>query len=293
MFGYVRPVRGNLEEAAFARYQAAYCGLCERLCRRYGFAARFTVNYDLAFLSILLGSLQTQREYAMRRCPARLCKKKNCLLGGGEQDFCADLCVILYYHKLRDSVSDETFLRSLGARLCARFLRRSYRKAAALRPDEDRLVRENLAALSVLEKEHCASVDRTADAFASILRAGAQCAGQGSTRRILEQLLYHIGRYIYLTDALDDLKKDAASGAYNVLMYRYTVTDGVLQEADKHALLATVDASIGLSAAAFELLAVQTDREILENVIYQGLPAVLKSVSEGTFHPKKKNRSAK
>lgn len=293
MFGYVRPVRGNLEETTFARYQAAYCGLCERLRRRYGFAARFTVNYDLTFLSILLGSLQPDREYAMRRCPAHPCKKKNCMLGGADQDFCADLCVILYYHKLRDSVDDETFPRSFAARLCAAALRRSYRKAAELRPGEDRLVRENLAALRVLEQEQCKSVDRTADAFAAILRTGAQCAEQEKTKRILEQLLYHVGRFIYLTDALDDLKEDAQTGAYNVLMHRYTVNAGELSDLDKSALIATVDASIDLAAAAFELLPVQTDREILENVIYQGLPAVLKSVAEGTFHPKKKNRSTK
>ncbi len=286
-------MRGVLSEEAFGHYQAAYCGLCERLGKRLGYASRFTVNYDLTFLSVLLSSLEPEPKYRLCRCPARPHRKKNCLAGGVEQDFCADLCVILYYHKLRDSVCDEPFFRSLGARFAARLLRRSYRRAAGQRPAEDRLVREKLSALQSLERARCASLDRTADAFASILRAGAACAEDAQTRRVLEQLLYHVGRYIYLTDALDDLERDCKTGAYNVLTLRYVVKDGVLAPEDRSALLATIDASIGLAAAAFELLPVRSDREILDHVIYQGLPAVLKSVSEGTFHPKKKNRSTK
>lgn len=293
MFGYVRPMKGKLEEASVSHYQAAYCGLCRRLGTRYGFAARFTVNYDITFLSLLLGALQPEYSEQLCRCPAHLCKQKNCRIGAEEQDFCADLCVILYYHKLRDSAADESFFRALPARICAGLLRRSYRKAAKHRPEEDRIVRDNLTKLTWLEQTGCDSIDRTADAFAAILRACAQFASDDRTRRILEQLLYHVGRYIYLTDALDDLQKDCCSGAYNVLALRYRVTDGVLEEQDKKALIQTIDASISLVAAAFELLELHADRELIENVIYWGLPSVLKSVSEGSFHTKQKTRSSK
>ena len=30
----------------------------------------------------------------------------------------------------------------------------------------------------------------------------------GNTRRVAEQLLYHLGRWVYLVDAADDLKED-------------------------------------------------------------------------------------
>ena len=46
MFGYVRPRRDQLAEADLDAYQAAYCGLCRALGKRYGFFARFLVNYD-------------------------------------------------------------------------------------------------------------------------------------------------------------------------------------------------------------------------------------------------------
>ena len=40
-------------------------------------------------------------------------------------------------------------------------------------------------------------------------------------QRILEQILYHLGRWVYLIDAADDLKKDAESGNYNPVALRY------------------------------------------------------------------------
>ena len=46
-------------------------------------------------------------------------------------------------------------------------------------------------------------------------------------RRVLEQILYHLGRWVYLVDAADDLKKDAASGNYNPVALRYGLKDGV------------------------------------------------------------------
>ena len=49
MFGYVLPVREKLTEVQWQDYRAAYCGLCHTLKKRYGFLARFLLNYDFTF----------------------------------------------------------------------------------------------------------------------------------------------------------------------------------------------------------------------------------------------------
>ena len=46
MFGYVRPADGHLTAEDKSRFQAAYCGLCRSLGRRYGLAARMILKYD-------------------------------------------------------------------------------------------------------------------------------------------------------------------------------------------------------------------------------------------------------
>ena len=50
MYGYVRPVKGELKIREYEYFRAAYCGLCEALKRRCGLLARFVVNYDLTFM---------------------------------------------------------------------------------------------------------------------------------------------------------------------------------------------------------------------------------------------------
>ena len=69
MFGYVRPADGHLTAEDKSRFQAAYCGLCRSLGRRYGLAARMILNYDLAFLAMLL-SREPECLTAHCRCPA-------------------------------------------------------------------------------------------------------------------------------------------------------------------------------------------------------------------------------
>ena len=46
----------------------------------------------------------------------------------------------------------------------------------------------------------------------SLLAAAAEEAEEGPRRRVLREILYHLGRWIYLADAADDLAKDVARG---------------------------------------------------------------------------------
>ena len=100
-----------------------------------------------------------------------------------------------------------------------------------------------------------------------------------------------MGRYLYLTDALDDLKKDLKQGSANPLILRFGIGESGLSEQDKQYLLSTIDVSLDLAAAALELLPLKGSDEILHNIVYLGLPAVLKSVADGTFHKKQTTRS--
>ena len=93
MFGYVLPLSDRLSEQAKAQYRAVYCGLCDCLRRRYGFRARFLVNYDMTFLYLLL----RREESACGRCfcPLRPFCKKRCVRADAELEYAADLSVLL------------------------------------------------------------------------------------------------------------------------------------------------------------------------------------------------------
>ena len=68
MFGYVRPAADRLTQEQTDLFRSAYCGLCRTLGRRYGLPARMILNYDLAFLAILLAG-GSGFSCARHRCP--------------------------------------------------------------------------------------------------------------------------------------------------------------------------------------------------------------------------------
>ncbi len=282
MFGYVLPRRDKLSQEAQDRYRAAYCGLCHCLKRRYGFLARFFVNYDMTFLYFLLARGEAKPACACF-CPARCVKTKQCLPADEAMEYAADLTVLLSYWKLRDARRDGGFWKRRGADLALGFYRRAYKKAKSRRPVADGLFATQLERLEALEQAKCASIDRSADAFAALLRNCTEPLTDEKEQRITQLLLYHVGRYLYLVDALEDLPKDVASDSYNPLRYRYALENGRLSAEDKTALIDSIEGSISMAASALELLPSLPDREVLENMIYYGFPAVLYSVAEGSF----------
>jgi hypothetical protein len=287
MFGYIRPLKGELKVKEYESFRAVYCGLCHALRRRYGFAARFVVNYDFTFLAmLLLGTEQPCFEY--RRCPASPHRKRLCHCGGEALDKAADFSVILAYWKLRDTAADEGFVKALGARLASLLLRRSYRKARRRAAEFDACVRENLDSLARLEEERCPSIDMTADKFAKILAAAASGIEDVKRHRILEQLLYHAGRVVYLLDAMDDLPEDIEKDGYNPLRYRFAPADGRLSDEDREELLITIRHSQNQIISAYNLLDDGPWGEILSNIIYLGLPWVTQMVFSGRWKEIKK-----
>lgn len=287
MFGYVRPADKHLSPEEQTRFRAAYCGLCRTLGRRYGLAARMILNYDLTFMAMLLSRRETCP--ASRRCcmahPLRGCPV---LEAEDAFDTAADLSVILTWWQLKDGVADHGFFRGLPYRVALLALQRAYRKARACRPDFDSGTRCHLEELGRLEAEHCPSMDQAADAFAALLAGVAAEEQEPRRRRVLEQLLYHLGRWIYLVDAADDLKKDVKSGSYNPLVYRFGASGGVLTDVQRQELGQTLDSSVRAMAAAFELADFGPWHGIVESVVYEGLYAVGGAVLSGSFRKKQK-----
>ena len=281
MFGYVRPAAQRLTEEQQQRYEGAYCGLCHTLGRRYGLAGRMILNYDLTFLAMLLSEGTAER--CTKRCLIHPVKGRPCACGGSAFELAADMSVILTWWQIQDGIADHGFFGGLKYRAASLLLRRAYRKARALRPAFDESTRCHLEKLSALEKEHCPSLDTAADTFARLLADAAREVAQPVKRRVLEQMLYHLGRWVYLVDAADDLKKDVKTGSYNPLPLRYALPGDTLTDTARQALAQTLDSSIRAMAAAFELWDFGDYGPVIESTVYEGLYAVGTSVLEGTF----------
>ena len=229
MFGYVRPSDGHLTAEDKQRFQAAYCGLCRSLGRRYGLAARMILNYDLAFLAMLL-SREPECPTAHCRCPAHPIRGCDALEPQPAFDTAADLSVILTWWQLTDGVADHGFFRGLPYRAALLALGRAYRKARARRPGFDERTRAHLEELARLEGERCPSMDRAADAFAALLAGAAEEEPDPVRRRVLEILLEEhraLGAY-------DVLQRLAGEGFGNQPPVAYRALDFLVEQGFAH-----------------------------------------------------------
>ena len=292
MFGYIRARQDKLSESDRNVYQSAYCGLCRALGKRYGFRCRFLVNYDLTFLYLLKASCREAAPTKKCMCPAKMFGKKPCVC---DPDGYADIAaanVILSWLKMDDNVKDNGWFKALPYRFLRLFYKRAWRRACADAPEFARIARERLNALSELEKARSDSIDATSDAFACIVSACADDLEE-PVQRPAKVLLYQIGRFLYLVDALDDLPDDCKTGSYNPLRFRFSVRDGKLCEEDLRYFSELTDCSVNISGSAFNLIPVKSYQGLLENIIYLGLPSVFTAVKNGTFWSRKKDKPRK
>lgn len=241
------------------------------------------LNYDFTFLALLLAPEEGEQVTCSHRChviPTRrcMCRQSPAL----EQ--AADASVILAYWQLADKVRDGTGIAKLGAQIAKGLLGKAYSNAARQRPEFDNTVRQQLAALHQLELENCPSLDRPADTFANLLAAIEPRQEDMGHRRATAQLLYHLGRWIYLVDAADDLEQDRKSGSYNPIALRWG------EKAAGQELEATLNRSLSLMRAAAALLDFGRQTDLIENVLDYGLPAVQKAVLSGQWKQMKKQK---
>ena len=284
MFGYVRPVREELKCREFDLYRATYCGLCRCLRRRYGLLAPMFLNFDFTFLALLLWEPEERFTACRGRCHANPLKRMPMCQDSPALETAADESVILAWWKLRDSVADDGFWGGLPARGLACLLRRAYGRARRIRPGFDGEVARCMEELRTLERDGCPSIDRTADAFARLLRCAAPQGGDTARNRALGELLYHLGRWIYLVDARDDREEDMRRGRYNPLVLRYGT------QGDDEALSITLEHSLNLCRSAAQLIPFGCRTGLIENILYLGLPLVQSAVFDGSWSQIKKQK---
>ncbi len=281
MYGYIRPDKGEMKVREYEQYRAMYCGLCHALKKRCGFGARMLLSYDLCFFAMLLsGAQQTPLQICAKRCPVSPFRKRACCACSPAMETAADLTVILAYEKARDGLRDEKGFKKLAAFFAKAFLSRKYKKSAARCPAFADACREGIEELCRLEKEQTDSIDRPAAAFAQSLAAAAAWFPE-SQKRQAELLLYHIGRWIYIADAWDDLSDDLETGSYNCIVLRYGIKTKAQRALAAQTLTETLAQSASTAASAAALMTLGPWQGIIENILYLGLPAMARNIRNG------------
>ncbi len=282
MFGFIRPVKPELRMREVERFQAVYCGLCHTIRERYGHLHTLSLSYDMTFLALVLGSLEPDEPMVLRRrCAASPARPKLVCQPGEGMVRAADFSVLLTWHKLGDTLLDEHGAKYLAAKTMRALLKPGYDKACARLPEENTVIAACLAELYALEQAKTPSIDQPADAFARALVMAVPHMDE-MTMRILRQMFYHTGRWVYLIDACADLAEDWQAGAYNPVALRFQLETPSLAPV-REDMEITLQRSLADIYYAFQLLDVRRDQGLLENIIRLGLPLVTQQVLDGTY----------
>lgn len=250
MFGYIKPQQSELLVKEYEFYKAVYCGLCRTGGKRISRLTRFFLNNDFVFLCIVQMAVKNENVCAgVKRCPYGL--KRKCMVCESESLVytCAAFGILLYY-KACDDVMDSRFFRRFFSRIARAFTKPMMKKAAKMYPELEKGVREGLEKLYSLEKQSCKSPDEAADCFAGITRLIAAGGQESEKKEILEQCGYHIGRYIYLIDALDDCVEDEKKKRFNVFNNYFGSAEKALEQ--KEIIRTTLEDSIAAFCRAYE-----------------------------------------
>jgi len=276
MFGYVEPDKPELKIWEFDVFRGYYCSLCRTIKMRFGQIPRLTLNYDLAFLYVLLDSLDPAPVTGKRqRCFVHPTKKRYIIAPNIYAEYASDMNIILMYYNLIDKWKDE---KNLFAGTGVLTLKRAYKKARKLYPEKCEAIEKHLDHLGELEASNCDSIDEAAEPFALIMRELFECGHikDEGDRKTLGWLGYNLGRWIYIIDAYDDIEKDALHKAYNPFISQYGF-DGNDIKGFKETIKEKADFiltySLSEAEKAYSLLGIEKNKGILDNILYSGLIA--------------------
>ena len=282
MFGYVRIAKGELRVWEYETYKTVYCSLCRRLGKTYGVFARLTLSYDFTFLAVLALSLKDGcLEFEKKRCAFNPLKKcQYCKRGDEELELASAAATVMVYYKLLDNIEDSKGIKKIGYKMLLPFFKSKNKKAAKLYPEIESVVENYIAAQVSLEKENCRDLDRLSEPTSSALgKIFEMCSDEDEQKRVLYQLGYCIGKWIYLVDLADDIERDIAGGLFNPLKADIPENTAPIQYA-KDRLEPLLNSCICNAQLSFELLDIKKYKGIIENILYLGLSSVQNKVFE-------------
>ncbi len=266
MFGFLSAPCSTCHRKEHSVYRAHFCGLCNRLRQDYGLPARFLVNRDATFLSLLGSGLTPHPDAPVSNtCCNPLAKPRELYQDGRSVSFAAAVTVCGLNTKLHDEIDDrQPGCSRMALRGAKGLLQSPFRKAQEVLKEQNfpvAAVQEHLAEQTEREQEARSSghpdlealSQPTATSFGQIL---GHCAEQA--RDSLEQIGRSLGRIIYSLDAYQDRSLDRQRQQFNPFL---------LEPALAQELPARLDRDLQFIQQGFERLPLYRHQDLLGQIL--------------------------
>ena len=289
MFGYVKPVVKELLVKEHEFYKATYCGICRSMKEHTGGLSIATITYDSVFLALARMAYIPDSELgsSMRRCVMHPIKKRCMLNDNAAIEYTARAFAILSYYKMQDDLTDE----GVGKRMLVGLTKPIFttaKKKADMQILAD-VAKEKLGKITEIEKERRPGIDEPAGLFGELLGEIFAFGLEGSDRLVMYECGYHLGKFVYLADAIDDYAKDRKNGKYNPYVIAYDGADLTFENKQnvKAALLIEcqkLECAVNLIPFNNKI----TIENIVKNIIYLGLVERIKFLDKSDEEGEKK-----
>ncbi len=272
MFGYIKAYPQELRLRENEYYRAAYCGLCRSMGKCCGCCSRVTLSYDMVFaLLVRMAISGAEPEFKMGRCMLHPFKRRMFMKINPELAFTARAATLLAYEKLSDDINDERGSKRFFSRVGRAFLRSGKKRAAAELPELKDEISAGLAKLAELEAKKEPSVDMPAELFGELMANVISHGYEGNDRKLSREIGRRAGRWVYITDAIDDCASDIKKNRYNPFFLLY----GKEPDQNRRKTVAdALDAELAAIQNALDLIERRERRdlfEILENILRYGM----------------------
>ena len=279
MFGYVTPLKAELKVKDFTRFRSYYCGLCLHIKKNAGNIPRMVLNYDMTFLGVLLDSLSIKDpDFELKRCIVHPKDKKPVVMNNSALQYSAAMNLSLYYHKIKDDIEDDNDIKS---KVLEKVLYPYQKKINKSIDNINNIIKDNLKDLREFENnKNFSSIDEICHPFSDIvgnilkLYPNELINDNEELRNYLYSLGYTLGKWIYLIDAFDDLKKDMENKKFNPINFLYNNDNKSYEE-----LLPLIKERIEFTILncsynckdILEKLPLKRNEEILKNILELGM----------------------
>ena len=214
MFGYLKCDETKLSPKERDLIGAFYCGLCMALKKHFGNKSRMFTNMDCTYASMLIVSINNEEiDLQPKRCFLHPFSKRN--ISYFHDELSKKICsatILISYYKLLDDCKDEK--RNFTKKTMRVVFKNLFKKAKNILPDYNEKLSILLKKTQKLELENNNSLFELMDVSGEILKEMAISCDATQ----LQNLFFHIGRYIYFIDALDDYESDIKRNRYNALV---------------------------------------------------------------------------
>ncbi|MBR0485051.1 MAG: hypothetical protein IJJ69_09775 [Oscillospiraceae bacterium] len=292
MFGYLKIYKMELKLKDIIHEKRYYCALCGGLGYHIGLGFRIFVSFDVTIFLHLFDLLYKDKKEISVKCPLHPFQKRGVVsISETAWNFCSFLNAYGVYIKLLDDINDSKLMCFFRKQQLYSF--RKNKKIKALFSEYQSVIDKTETILSDFNTAEKSAKIGDFDKLCNMMGDlyGTVCyefCPDDAQKELFYKIGFIMGRWIYLSDAVDDYPKDIKKKSVNPICFmpNYHKDYDFLPDISK-----IMDYMQKELKKCFQCLPDSYQKTILLNVAAFGMPNTIKRIIHMRYHKKKEKKS--